>query len=49
MIQKSSATIVPVFFQGHNSRLFQVASHLHYTLRVDELVRVTVAERMGTK
>jgi hypothetical protein len=23
---------VPVFFEGHNSRLFQIAGHLHYTL-----------------
>lgn len=55
MIAKSQATVVPVFFDGANSRLFQVASHLHATLRmallikefkrrVDEPVRVVIGE-----
>ena len=30
--------MVPVFFEGHNSRLFQLASHLHQTLRMALLV-----------
>ena len=38
LIAKSGATVVPVFFEGHNSRLFQLASHLHYTLRMALLV-----------
>lgn len=38
MIAKSEATVVPVFFNGTNSRLFQLASHLHYTLRVALLI-----------
>jgi len=53
MILKSGATVVPIFFEGHNSKLFQLASHLHETLRlallrrefgsrVDEPVRVVV-------
>lgn len=53
MIGRSDATVVPVFFHGHNSRLFQIASHLHYTLRLglllkefrartDEPVRLTI-------
>ena len=53
MIAKSQAAVVPVFFDGANSRLFQVASHLHATLRmallikefkrrVDEPVRVVI-------
>jgi len=55
MISKSGATVVPIYFEGHNSRLFQLASHLHYTLRmallinefrarVDEPVRVVVGD-----
>jgi len=39
MIAKSDAAVVPVFFDGHCSRLFQVASHLHYTLRMGFLIR----------
>ncbi|MEO0388525.1 MAG: lysophospholipid acyltransferase family protein [Pseudomonadota bacterium] len=38
LIAKSGATVVPVFFDGHNSRLFQIASHVHYTLRVALLI-----------
>lgn len=55
LIAKSDATVVPIFFEGHNSRLFQVASHLHFTLRmalminefrmrVDEPVRLAIGE-----
>jgi putative hemolysin len=39
MISKSDATVVPVFFDGHNSRLFQVMSHLHTTLRMGLLIK----------
>tara|TARA_R110000868_G_scaffold213257_3_gene463252 strand:- start:24149 stop:24949 length:801 start_codon:yes stop_codon:yes gene_type:complete len=39
MIAKSGATVVPVFFDGHTSRLFQIASHLHSTLRMGLLLR----------
>jgi len=38
MIAKSDATVVPVFFDGHNSRLFQLMSHLHSTLRMGLLI-----------
>lgn len=55
MIAKSQATVVPVFFEGQNSRVWQIASHLHVTLRmalyinefgkrVDTSVRVHVGE-----
>ncbi len=55
MIARSGAAVVPIFFDGQNSRLFQLASHLHQTLRlallinefrarVDEPVRVAVGE-----
>ena len=39
MIQRSGAQVVPVFFEGHTSRLFQVASHLHTNLRMGLLIR----------
>ncbi|WP_170324816.1 lysophospholipid acyltransferase family protein [Ruegeria arenilitoris] len=39
MVAKSNATVVPVFFDGHTSRLFQVASHLHNTLRMGLLIK----------
>jgi putative hemolysin len=39
MIAKAGATVVPVYFEGHNSRLFQIASHLHYTLRLGLLMK----------
>lgn len=39
MISKSGATVVPIFFEGSNSRLFQIASHLHSTLRLALLIK----------
>ncbi|MEP3331288.1 lysophospholipid acyltransferase family protein [Sedimentitalea sp.] len=39
MIAKSNATVVPVFFDGHTSRLFQIASHLHTNLRMGLLIK----------
>jgi putative hemolysin len=39
MVGKSNATVVPVFFDGHTSRLFQIASHLHVTLRMGLLIK----------
>ncbi len=58
MISKSGATVLPVYFDGHTSRLFQIASHMHNTLRlgllikefkkrVDTPVRVTIGEPIG--
>ena len=38
LIAKSGAGVVPVYFDGHNSRIFQLASHLHQTLRLALLV-----------
>jgi putative hemolysin len=59
MIARSDATVVPIYFAGHNSRLFQVASHLHYTLRlgllikefksrIDEPVRVVIGDPIAS-
>lgn len=39
MVAKSNATVVPIFFDGHTSRLFQIASHLHCTLRMGLLIK----------
>ncbi|MCR9108764.1 lysophospholipid acyltransferase family protein [Marivita sp. XM-24bin2] len=39
MIAKSNATVVPIYFDGHTSRLFQMASHLHMTLRLGLLIK----------
>lgn len=39
MIAKSQATVLPVYFEGHTSRLFQIASHLHVTLRMGLLIK----------
>jgi putative hemolysin len=58
MVAKSDATVVPVYFDGHTSRLFQIASHLHSTLRmgllikefrkrVDTPVRVVIGDPIG--
>lgn len=58
MVAKSDATVVPIFFDGTTSRLFQIASHLHYTLRmgmlikefkkrVDTPVRVVIGDPIG--
>ncbi len=38
--------ILPIFFHGQNSRIFQIASHIHYALRVALLFRES-ARRMG--
>ena len=39
MITKSEAEVVPIFFEGHNSRAFQLASHIHYNLRMGLLIK----------
>lgn len=39
MIAKSDATVVPIYFEGANSRLFQLASHIHSNLRVALLIK----------
>ncbi len=38
MIQRTRAQVVPVFFDGQNSRLFQIASHINPTLRMALLI-----------
>lgn len=47
LLRMSGATVVPVFFTGQNSRLFQIASHLSLTLRLSLVFRET-ARRIGS-
>jgi putative hemolysin len=47
LIQRSRATVAPVWFGGQNSRLFQIASHLSLTLRLS-LIFHEVKTRIGT-
>ena len=47
LIQRSKATVVPLFFGGQNSRLFQIASHISLTLRLS-LIFHEVKKRIGT-
>ena len=54
-ITRAQATVVPMFFEGQNSRLFQLASHLSLTLRqsllfneVRNKIGGVVAVRVGT-
>ncbi len=47
MVARSQAAVVPVYFDGHTSRLFQIASHMHVTLRMGFLIR-EFKKRVGT-
>ncbi|WP_181702009.1 lysophospholipid acyltransferase family protein [Chthonobacter albigriseus] len=47
LIQRTRATVVPVFFAGQNSRIFQIASHIHQALRLS-LIFKEVRDRIGT-
>jgi len=48
LLRASQATVVPIFFAGQNSRLFQLASHLSLTLRLSLVFRET-ARRIGSR
>lgn len=47
MVARSGAQVVPIFFEGRNSRLWQLASHVHTTLRLGMLLR-EFRSRVGT-
>lgn len=47
LIVRTNATVIPIYFDGQTSRLFQVASHLHYSLRLGLLIR-EFRSRVGT-
>lgn len=38
MVLKSNAKVVPIYFQGYNSRIFQLASRMNFTLRMGLLI-----------
>ncbi len=46
LIQQSKATVVPMYFHGQNSRLFQIVSQFSYTLRLAMLLN-EVRNKMG--
>jgi putative hemolysin len=47
LIAQSRATVAPVYFDGQNSRVFQIASHISMTLRLSLLFK-EVRDRIGT-
>jgi putative hemolysin len=48
LIQRAKAPVVPFYFAGQNSRLFQIASHISMVLRLS-LIFKEVRDRMHTK
>jgi putative hemolysin len=48
LILGAKAPVAPLYFMGQNSRLFQIASHLHQTLRLSLLFK-EVHDRMGSE
>lgn len=46
VIQQAQATVVPIYFEGQNSRLFQIASNVSQTLRLSLLFK-EVRNKMG--
>jgi putative hemolysin len=48
LIAQAKAAVVPVYFAGQNSRLFQLASHVSMTLRLSLLFK-EVHDRIGTE
>ncbi|WP_167052991.1 lysophospholipid acyltransferase family protein [Burkholderia sp. Ax-1719] len=47
LVRRTGATVLPVYFCGQNSRLFQIASHIERTLKLALIFR-EVAARIGT-
>ncbi len=48
LIQQTKATVVPVYFHGQNSRIFQIASQFSLTLRLSLIIR-EVNRKIGKK
>lgn len=47
LVAQARASVVPVFFEGQNSRLFQIASNLSQTMR-EALLFKEIARRIGS-
>lgn len=48
LIQHRQATVVPIYFHGQNSRLFQIVSQFSATLRLSLIIREVVRQRGAT-
>ena len=48
LVLKAAAPVVPMYFMGQNSRLFQLASHVSQTLRLSLLFK-EVADKIGAE
>jgi putative hemolysin len=48
LIRDSEATVVPVYFEGQNSRLFHIASHISEPLRMALLLK-EARSKFGTE
>jgi len=48
LIQMTEATVIPVYFHGQNSRIFQLASHLSLTLRLALIIHEVNRKRGAT-
>ncbi|MEL6923848.1 MAG: lysophospholipid acyltransferase family protein [Bacteroidota bacterium] len=46
IIHKTQATVIPMFFHGQNSKLFQLASHIHLNFRLGLLLH-EIKNKMG--
>jgi len=46
LVKESQATVVPIFFEGQNSRIFQWASHVSQTIRLSLLMH-ELRNKMG--
>jgi putative hemolysin len=48
LVQRAGAAVLPVWFGGQNSRLFQIASHVNLSLRLSLLFK-EVRDRIGSR
>lgn len=48
LIQMTQATVIPIYFHGQNSRIFQLASHLSLTLRLALIIHEVNRKRGDT-